>query len=730
MSGTKNNEIRTPETIEAERYEIFDSPSYHFNIERRDFLKAVGGGVGVFLLVNAPAALAQRGRESGGSRRFHMPPLPKNVGAWLHIAPGGAVTVYTGKVEIGQNIRTSLAQQVAQELHVKLDTITMVMGDTTLVPWDIGTFGSLTTPTMGPQLRRVGAVARDTMIELAAERWRANKSQLVAENGTIRDPSTGRSIGYGALAEGQTLAKTILFDDPLMSPTKWTIAGEPIPKVGAINFVTGRHLYPYDIKRPGMMYGKVLRPTAFGATLVSLDASAAKAIPGVVVVHDGNFVGVVAPTMEGAEKALGLLKATWRTTPQISDKELFSYLKENALPENEQQEQRFLHSVGSVESGMAAAHQRFSQTYTIAYIAHAPLEPRATVAEWHGDKLTVWTGTQRPFAVRDECAEAFHLPKDHVHLMMPDMGSGYGGKHTGGHTVEAARLAKAAGKPVKLNWTREEEFTWAYFRPAGVIEVRAGLDAAGKIIAWEMINYNSGPSAVMTPYVIPNQTVGFRPTKYPLRQGSYRALAATANFFARESAMGELAHMAGTDQLEFRLKHLSDERLKTVFRAAAEKFGWPRKKTAPGQGFGMGGGIEKGGRVATCAEVFLDPKDGEVHIRHVVVAWECGAIVNPDGLNNQVTGAQVMGIGGALFEHIQFADGKILNPLFSSYRVPRFSDLPKIDVVLIDRKDRPPAGAGETPMTGLAPAVGNAIFDATGVRLRSMPLAPHGVKKS
>jgi nicotinate dehydrogenase subunit B len=715
------------EAIEPERYELHAPPSYNFELIRRDFLKAVGGGIGVFLLVRTPTAL---GQESG-RRGFGGEPLPRNIGAWLHIAPSGAVTVFTGKVEIGQNIRTSLAQQVAEELHVHLDTISMVMGDTFLTPFDMGTFGSRTTPTMGPQLRRAASVARDTLIQLAAERWQTTKEKLVAENGMVRDPAAGRSLPYAELAAGQTLAKTIIAEDPLTPPAQWTIAGKPVLKVNAVEFVTGRHIYPYDVRRSGMMFGKVLRPPAFGATLASLDASRAKAIPGVVVVHEGDFVGVAAPTPETAEKALAALEARWNTTPQISSNDLFEYLKKNVLSEDHAGPfGASRHTAGSIESGMASARQKFEQTYTVAYIAHCPLEPRAAVVEWNGGKLTVWTGTQRPFGVRDELAEAFHLSKDNVHVMMPDMGSAYGGKHTGECAVEAARLARGAGKPVKLNWTRVEEMTWAYFRPAGVIDVRAGLGADGRLVAWEMHNYNSGPSAIMTPYDIPNQLIQFHATKYPLRQGSYRALAATANHFARESAMGELAHMAGADQLEFRLKHLSDNRLKAVFQAAAKKFGWPCKKTEPGQGFGMGGGIEKGGRVATCVEVMADPKTGNVRIRHVVVAFECGAIVNPDGLNNQVSGAQVMGIGGALFEAIEFADGKILNPTFVQYRLPRLSDLPQIDVVLVDRTDRPPAGAGETPIVGLAPAVANAIFDATGVRIRSMPLAPHGVKSA
>ncbi|HVB34541.1 MAG TPA: molybdopterin cofactor-binding domain-containing protein [Patescibacteria group bacterium] len=723
-----NDKNRVSEAIEPERYEAFAPPSYHFEFARRDFLKAIGGGIGVFLLVRTPAAFSQESGRQG----FEMEPLPQNVGAWLHVAPSGAVTVFTGKVEIGQNIRTSLAQQVAEELRIHLDSISMVMGDTLRTPFDMGTFGSRTTPTMGPQLRRAAAVARDMLIELAAKRWQADKKRLVAENGKVRDPATGRALSYGELATGQALAETIIAEDPLTPPSKWTIAGKPVPKVGAAEFVTGRHRYPYDFRRPGMMYGKVLRPASFGATLDSLDASRAKAMAGVVVVHDGNFVGVAAPTPEAAEKALAAIEARWNTTPQISSNELFAYLKDHALPGDPDHEGPLgpaRHSAGSLESGMAAARKKFAQTYTVAYIAHCPLEPRAAVAEWRNGKLAVWTGTQRPFSVRDELAGAFHLSKESVDVKMPDMGSAYGGKHTGECAVEAARLARGAGKPVKLNWTREEEFTWAYFRPAGVIDVSAGLGPDGRLVAWEMHNYNSGPSALMTPYDIPNQLVQFQETKYPLRQGSYRALAATANHFARETAMGELAHMAGTDQLEFRLQHLSDNRLKAVFQAAAMKFGWPRRKAGLGQGFGIAGGIEKGGRVATCAEVLVDPHNGNVHIRHLVVAFECGAIVNPDGLNNQVSGAQVMGLGGALFEAIHFADGKILNPRFSQYRLPRFSDLPQIDVVLVNRTDRPSAGAGETPMVGLAPAVGNAIFDATGIRLRAMPLAPTGVKK-
>jgi isoquinoline 1-oxidoreductase len=312
---------------------------------------------------------------------------------------------------------------------------------------------------------------------------------------------------------------------------------------------------------------------------------------------------------------------------------------------------------------------------------------------------------------------------------MPDTGSGYGGKHTGDAAIEAARLARTAKRPVKLVWTREEEFTWAYFRPAGVMDVSAGVKKDGTITAWEFHNYNSGAAGIRTYYDIANQRIQFHPSPSPLRQGSYRALAASANHFARESFMDELAHSLKMDPLEFRLRNLKNDRLRAVFEAAAKKFGWGQPKK-PGQGFAMGGGYEKLGNVATFVEVQVDQKSGDVAVKRVVTAFECGAIVNPDNLRNQLEGANIMGLGGALFEAIEFENGRILNGRLSEYRVPRFSDVPVLETVMLDRKDLPSAGAGEAPIIGMAPAIANAIFDATGVRLRALPLVPNGLKSA
>ena len=481
-----------------------------------------------------------------------------------------------------------------------------------------------------------------------------------------------------------------------------------------------------------MLFGKVLRPPSFKATLKSAQTKDAEAMPGVTVVRDRDFLGVAAPTEFEAVKAVSAIRAEWQTVAQPSGEQLFEYLRTHrgggggggGGRGGGGQSQG---NKGSVEQGLKAADKQVKATYTVAYIAHCPLEPRAAVAEWSDGKLTIWTGTQFPFGVRNEVARAFDMPPEKVRIIVPDMGSGYGGKHTGESAVEAARLAKAAGKPVKLVWTREEEFTWAYFRPAGVIDITAGVTKDGTLIAWEMHNYNSGGSALRTPYEVANQQVQFHSADSPLRQGSYRALAATANHFARESHMDDLAHAVQMDPFAFRLKNLKDERLRAVLEAAAKQFGWGKAK-APGAGVGIAGGTEKGSYVATCAEVAADEKSGRVKVLRAVSAFECGAVISPDHLKNQIEGAAVMGLGGALFEAIQFADGKILNPHFSTYRVPRFQDAPILEAVLVDRKDLPSAGAGETPIVAIAPAVGNAIFDATRIRLRSLPMVPNGLK--
>lgn len=674
--------------FEPERYELLAGPAYNFPLDRRGFFKTLGGGIVVAALLNA--------QESGGGRRGGQR-APQEISAWLHIDRNGMVTAYTGKVEVGQNSRTSLTQAVAEELGAPMSSIEMVMGDTDRTPFDMGTFGSQTTPQMVPQLRRAAAAARTL---LPAGEW------------SSIDFSKIDTTLHGVTSAG------------VMKPTAdWHVMGTSPHKISGRDIVTGKHQYTPDIKLSGMVYGRVLRPDRFNATLISLDASAAKSAPGVKVVHDENFVGVTAPTTFAAASAVQSLKAEWNAPTQTSAKTLYSDLRKTRSSGGGGG--RGNTETGSVEKALAEADKKLERTYTVAYIAHAPLEPRAAVAAWNGDKLTVWTGTQRPFGVRSELAQTFHMPEENIRVIMPDTGSAYGGKHTGEAAVEAARLAKSAGKPVKLVWTREEEFTWAYFRPAGVIDVRSGVDKNGRLTAWEFHNYNSGNSGINTMYDVGNRKIEFHPVDAPLRSGSYRGLAGTANHFAREAHMDELASLAGIEPLEFRLRNMKDDRFRAVLQRAADKFGWGKSAGA----FGIAGGFEKGSYVATCAEVQIQPGK-PLRVVRVVQAYECGAVVNPDQLQNQNEGAIIMGLGGALFEAIDFADGKILNPHFAKYRVPRFRDVPKIEVALIDRKDLPPAGAGETPIMTLAPAIANAYAAATGERLHSLPMFPAGAPQT
>ncbi|HET7217986.1 MAG TPA: molybdopterin cofactor-binding domain-containing protein [Vicinamibacterales bacterium] len=701
---------------ELERYELLEGARYRFDLDRRDFLR--GTGVGLFVLLVAPGAAAQEsGRGRGGREQ-----LPDDVNAWLHIDGDGAVTVFTGKTEVGQNIRTSLTQAVAEELHVPTSTITLIMADTARTPFDAGTFGSRTTPIMNAQLRKVAAAARGVLVKRAADEWKVSPETLTVADGKIaRSGTPGGSLSIGEIAARAPLIATVTDDVATAPAIEWHVAGSRLRKIGGADFVTGRHEYTSDLKRPGLRYGRIVRAPRIGATIAGVDTAAAEALPGVTVVREGDFLGIVADSTPAAAKAASLIKAEWTGGSSASVRTLFDDLKKSAQSPSDNGG----YSSGDVDGALSSATRTFQGTYTIAYIAHCPLEPRAALAEWKGDELTVWTGSQRPFGVQGELADAFHVPRERVRVIVPDTGSAYGGKHTGEAAIEAARLARAARVPVKLVWSREEEMSWAYFRPAGVIDIRSAVGTDRRLTAWEYHNYNSGPSGIRTPYAVAHQRIAFHPADSPLRQGSYRGLAATANHFARESHMDEVAAALEIDPLTFRLTHLQDDRIRAVLQAAADRFGWTSRRRGQGRGFGLACGTEKGGYVATCAEVAIE--GSAVRVRRAVVAFECGAIVNPDGLKNQVEGAVAQGIGGALFEAVSFDAGHVDTAHFADYRLPRFSDMPEIETVLVNRSDLPSAGAGETPIVGIAPAIGNAIFDAAGVRIRALPMVPNGL---
>jgi len=706
-----------PEAVDVE--ELSQKVTYDFSVSRRNFVQTLGAGL--LVAANVGPAIAQRagGRGGGGGRL-------RNVSARIHIGKDGIITVLAGKTEMGQGARASLTQAAAEELFVPVSQVNLVLSDTGLVPDDGMTAGSRTSPSTVPAVRQGAAAARKLLVQVACQRWEVEPSSVEVRDGKITHPPSKRSLSYAELAQTDELTTAFAQAPPAdvtITPIKeWKVLGTSVPRPNGHDLVTGAHKYPSDVTRPGMLYGKMLRPPSYGSKLLSVDLGPAKAMKDVLTVEDGSFVGVAAPTTLRAEQALAAVAATakWETAPHPSSKDLFDYLRQHAqggAPAN------------PFADEVAGAHKSMRQTYNIAYVQHAPMETRVALAEWADGKLTVWTGTQGPFGYQGELARALRVPNENVRVIVPDFGGGFGGKHTAEAAIEAARLARGMGRPVLLKWTREEEFTWAYFRPAGVVDIEASLNDKGALTSWHCLNINSGGSAVETPYRVGKSRCRSVGSSAPLRQGSYRALASTANNFARESFMDELAAAAGLDPLDFRLAHLDSSRpenarLRAVLEAAAKRFNWRErvKEKKKDIGVGLACGTEKGSYVAACAEIAIDRKESTISVRKVCEVFECGAILNPDGLVSQVQSAILMGLGPALREEMRFDEGQIQNAHFSKYQVPRFSDLPELDIHLLNRPDLPSVGGGETPIIAIAPAIGNALFHATGERVRQMPI--------
>lgn len=658
-------------------------------------------GEGIVVVWPAPPSSAGAWSTSGG--------------AWLHLAPSGIVSAFSGKVDVGQDNRTAFALLVAEELCVPYDHVQVVQGDTDLCPYDMGTFGSRSMPDAGEALRRAAAGARQVLVSLAADRLDVSREALsTSGDGTVRTGGGEFVLSYGELAAGTRRFEVLEGEPPLMPPSSWRLAGVHAPVSNRKDAVSGSRRFVSDLELPGMLHGAVLRSPAPGSLLRSADTTGAESIADVKVVHEDSFIAVIAPDPISARRGVVAIAAQW-TDPAPGPDDLEAHLRAHRS-EGTGWERPYEQVTGDVTSALAVATTRLEATYTAAYLSHAPLETRAALAEWESGRLTVWTGTQVPFGVRAQVAQAMRVDEADVRVIVPPTGGAFGGKHGAQVAIEAARLARSSGKPVKVHWSRSEEFALGGVRPMAVIDVRSGLDTSGAMTAWDFTNVNSGAAGIACPYDVPNMCLRYQPAQSPVAQVSYRALAATANHFARESHVDELAAAIGADPLEFRLGQLADERLKAVVEAAAERFGWPGAHL----GAGVAAGLEKDGRVATFAEV--DEQDGALRVTRVVTAYECGAVVNRDAVVNQIEGATVMGLGGALFEAVEVEEGRIANPAFSRYRVPRFADIPTIEVLLLDRRDLPSSGAGETPIVALAPAIANAIYAATHTRLRALPL--------
>jgi len=660
--------------------------------------------------------------------------------AWIHIGADNRITAFTGKAEAGQGTRTALSLLVAEELAVPPASVALTMADTNTSPFDLGTFGSRSMPHAAPPLRTAAAAALRLLTEAAAARFGLPVSDLTAANGVIAGPDGAPSATYGELVAGQRRAEMVPAGSEVTPASEWRIAGKAAHAAGAAAVVTGAKLFPSDLRAGGMLHGYVLHAPAAKARLQHADTAAAKAMPGVILIQDGAFIGAVAADRRTAYAAIAAVEAVWDEADEPLPDALESYLREHPI-QGEGFRAAFLHETGNAAEALEGGPVRRAGHYSAAYVAHVPLEPRSALARWDAGQLSVWTGTSTPFRARRELASELGVDDDMVHVIVPDFGGGFGGKHGSVVALEAATLARAAGRPVLVQWTRADEFSSGYCRPAAFTDVDAAADEHGNLTAWSFANLNSGSPGIMTPYRIPHQHITFQPAASPLAQGSYRALAATANNFARESHMDEMAAAAGADPVDFRMRHLQDDRLAAVLSRAAAEIGWdhagrattstgPAGETDADSGWRTGSGIalgrEKGGRVATAATVRVGT-DGELEIIRLVTVADCGAVVYPDGLANQIEGAMVMGLGPALFEQLEFRAGRILNGSMTDYRVPRLADVPvDVKVVLLDRPDQPSAGGGETPIIAVAPAIANAIFRASGVRLRSMPLVPRG----
>jgi isoquinoline 1-oxidoreductase len=646
----------------------------------RDWFGVLGDGVAVVLEPPDPEAGWNTSR-----------------GAWLHINAAGLATAFTGKVDVGQDNRTALRMLAAEELGVPLSQVRLVQGDTDLCPFDMGTFGSRSMPDAGAALRAVAAHARTLL----------------------------------PVRPGERRIEVVAGEPRLTVPASWRVAGHAQPAPGVLAAVTGTRRFGSDLSGPGLLHGAVLRPPVPGASLRTLAEPAFPGEPGIRMVRTSELTGVVAPDPDAARRAAARLAALaeWDLPEAPSDDSIAAFLRANPSDGGPGRwGGPFRHAEGSAATALESAAVRCEATYTTAYIAPAALETRVALAEWDaGGRVTVWTGTQTPFPVRAQVAAALGLDESAVRIVVPATGGAFGGKHAGGIATEAAVLAREVGRPVKVAWSRSEEFTVGTLRPAAVIDVAAGVTDDGTLSGWTFRNINSGAAGIGTPYLIADQRLEYQPAASPLPQASYRALAATANNFARESMIDELAHRIGADPVQFRLRNLADERLAAVLRVVADHIGWDGSGAeVSGVGVGIACGLEKDGRVVTAASVVIEP-GRRVRVSHLVTGFECGAVVNPLNVRHQIEGATVMALGGAMFEAIRFTGGAITNAAFSAYRVPRMADVPPVEVLLLDRPDLPSAGAGEAPMIAVAPAIANAIFAATGQRLRSLPLTADGV---
>jgi isoquinoline 1-oxidoreductase len=695
------------------------------SFNRRRFIRLVGGGIVVLFSADLSDLLGQETRTRG---------YPTDFNAYLRIAGDGRVAVYSGKIEMGQGVVTSLAQMAADELGVPLGSIDMVMGDTALCPFDNGTYGSMSTRFFGPALRAAAAEAKAVLVVLASEKLKLSKEALRVEDGTVfsaADPKV--RVTFGQLANGQKIVRTLDGKAIPKSVAEFRLMGKPTKRLDARAKVTGKAQFAGDVRLPGMLYAKVLRPPAHGATLKSVDASAAARVPGAAVVNEGGLVAVLAADPETAEKGLAAIKSDWDVPKsEFDDRSVFAHLLSVAGAGEEREKK------GSLAEGEKASVSLFEGQYVNGYGAHAPMETHTALAHLEGGTMTIWISTQTPFPNQQAVAQAIGFAKENVRVITPFVGGGFGGKSGGGQqAIEAAKLAKATGKPVQVCWSRAEEFFFDAFRPAAVVKIKSGLDGAGRISLWDYQVYAAGTRGAEQFYDVPHNLIRTygrwgvdTPKMHLFATGPWRAPGANLNVFARESHLDVMAAKAKVDPLEFRLNNTSDARMRRVLEAAAARFGWKKGAGPSGRGVGVACGLDAGTYVALMAEVKVDAATGRIKVVRIACAQDMGVVINPDGATMQMEGCIMMGLGYALTEEVRFDGGRILTKNFDTYELPRFSGMPALDTVLVKNDELPPQGGGEPALVPIGAVIGNAVFDATGARLTEMPMTPERVQQA
>ena len=702
-------------------FEIDFTDMEELPLTRREFLKLTGGGIFIFFTIGDSLALAQR----RGSE------YPEDFNAYLRIGEDGRVTCYTGKIEMGQGIVTSLTQELSEELDVPLESINMIMGDTDLCPYDRGTWGSRTTRFFGPALRAAGAEAKLVLMELASESLGVPLNQLIADKGSIYNKGKTKKVTYAQLAKGKKIERHLEQRSEVKNASEFKIISKPVNRLDSLEKVTGSAKFAGDIHIPDMLFAKILRPPAHGAELISVDTSAAEEIEGVQIARDCDLIAVLHKYPDIAEKALAKIKAKFdQTEAKVDDKNIFEYILKVA-PEGD-----VIDEGGELQKGENLAISTVEETYLDGYVAHATLETHTSIAQVEGNKITVWASTQAPFRVKGQVAEALGFPPANVRIITPFVGGGFGGKSPNQQSIEAARLANLTGKPVQVAWTRAEEFYYDTFRPAAVVKIKSGLSDSGKIAFWDYHVYCAGSRGSQQFYNIPHhRTVSYRSDRgsaspHPFATGAWRAPGNNTNCFARESQIQVMAVKAGMDPLDFWLKNLREEKMRQVLKTAAAKFGYTPAKSPSGRGYGIGCGIDVGTYVATIAEVDVDKNTGNVQVKRVVCAQDMGLVINPEGARLQMEGCITMGLGYALTEDVHFKGGEILDLNFDTYEIPRFSWLPKIETVLVNTDDPVPQGGGEPAIIVMGGVIANAIYDAIGVRLYHLPMTPERIKEA